>query len=221
MFGTREEQLSKLKKLYSEKYFSDEELNLKRKIMYQQEITEIKKYINYTTKKYRILDVGCGTGDFLSLFDNNFEKFGIEISDYAIKEALKKNIKIGFKHEDNFFDIIVFRGTIQHLPNPIQIIQESYFWLKKNGSLIFLSTPITNSIIYKLFFLLPSDKMFNQILLNFGFSNIIFKYPYFKTPYARPLSDVISFFVYLVKPKKNKISFPFYRNMMECYATKE
>jgi len=70
---------------------------------------------------------------------------------------------------------------------------------------VFLATPNTNCIYYKLFntlpmlggaynFLLPSDIMLRQILTNFGFMIKGVEYPYLNTPYAHPVKDAILFF---------------------------
>ena len=230
LFGARKETLERLKDLYSRSYFGDERLNKLRAVMYLQEIERIKKHFDFFPGGGRILDIGCGRGEFLSLFDNTWEKYGIEISDYAREVSNKNGIITDFKLQDNFFDIIVFRGTIQHIPDPVHKIEEAYYWLKKEGGVVFLSTPNTNSIVYRLFrelpminpqfnFLLPSDKMIEQILSNFGFTEIEFEYPYIGTPYARPLRDIISFILRLLRVKE-KVDFPFYGNVVECYARK-
>jgi len=127
--------------------------------------------------------------------------------------------------------LIVFRGTIQHIPDPISRIGETYHWLKTNGGLVFLATPNTNSIYYRLFnslpfisepynFLLPSDLMLKQILINFGFRIMGFEYPYRDTPYARPVRDIFSLLLKLMQIRPTE-KFSFYRSMMECYAVKE
>lgn len=214
LFGARKETLVRLEELYGKYYFEDRhnkgqkdyqnEVEM-RKDMYGQELARIKKYIPDFEKGGRVLDIGCGRGEFLSLFGKNWEKFGVEISDYAREIAENKGINTKFDPQDNFFDLIIFRGTIQHIPDPICKISESYYWLKKGGAVIFLATPNTHGIVYKLFndlpmieerlnFLLPSDKMLNQILVNFGFSDICFYYPYIGTPYARPIRDFFFFY---------------------------
>ena len=58
------------------------------------------------TKGGNVLDIGCGEGGFLSLFDANWQKYGIDISGYALKEAGKKGIITDFELKDNFFDLL-------------------------------------------------------------------------------------------------------------------
>ena len=228
-FGARKQTILKLKGLYEEEYFGDKELQKKREKMYLQEFARLKKYFNIN-KGGNVLDIGCGTGDFLSLFGERWNKYGIEISDIAREAARKKGVIADFELKDGFFDLIIFRGTIQHIPDPIYRIGECYYWLKDGGGLVFLSTPNINSIYYKLFntlpmlnerynFFLPSDKTLKQILNNFGFSVKGIEYPYRNTPYASPIKDVFSFLLKFFKIRKN-IKFPFYKNLMECYAEK-
>lgn len=227
--GARGETVQRLKNLYQEDYFEDKKSASQRKIMYQQEFDRINKYFDIK-KGGNVLDIGCGEGNFLSLFPSNWEKYGIDISEFAIGVASRKGIITDFALEDNFFDLIIFRGTIQHIPDPISRIERCYYWLKSGGGLIFLVTPNTNSIYYKLFntlpmlsesrnFLLPSDIMLKQILVNFGFKIKGIEYPYFGTPYASPIKDLIYFVLKLLRIRKN-VKFAFYKNIMEVYAEK-
>ena len=229
-FGAREQTLMRLKKLYEKEYFADEDLAKDREDMYVQEFSRLKRYFDIDNGG-NVLDIGCGTGGFLSQFSAQWEKYGIEISDFARNTAQKKGITVNFELTDNFFDLIIFRGTLQHIPDPVSRIEECYYWLKQKGGLVFLATPNTNSTYYKLFntlpmlgesynFLLPSDIMLRQILTNFGFKIKGFEYPYKGTPYASPARDLFFFMLKLFRIKKDA-KFAFYRNVMECYAAKD
>ena len=233
-FGARKETLEYLKSLYKEEYLEQysnaSDLTAPRRKMYLMEFERIKRRFDLN-KGGNVLDIGCGTGEFLELFGKNWKKYGIEISDGARKLANKKGVITDFKLKDNFFDIIIFRGTIQHIPDPFHKIEESYYWLKKSGIVVFLATPNTHSIVYKLFndlpmiyekfnFLLPSDKILRQTLTNFRFNDIEFEYPYKNTPYAKGFRDYIKLVISLIFRSKKKPKFAFPGNMMECYARK-
>lgn len=233
LYGARFETLQRLKKLYPHEYFSgDRGMKTERLIMFRQEFQRLAKHLStLKIKNGNVLDIGCGEGEFLSLFPNDWKKYGIDISDFALEHAKKQGIITDFELQDDFFDVIIFRGTIQHIPNPIQRIEDCYYRLKKNGLLVFLATPNTNSMYYRLFktspmfeesrnFLLPSDIMLKQILNNFGFDVLKFEYPYKETPYANLLKDLIYFILKITHIRKN-IQFPFYGSMMECYARKK
>lgn len=239
VFGVRKETLLRLEKLYRQSYFEDRhgrgssdyrKEEQMREEMYEQEFERLSKYIKNIDNGGNVLDIGCGRGEFLSLFNEKWKRYGIEISEHAAKIAQEHGISVNEEPKDNFFDLIIFRGSIQHIPDPVYKISECYYWLKKGGTIVFLATPNINSPVFRLFndlpmiderlnFLLPSDKILRQILTNFGFSNIKFIYPYLGTPYANPLKDIWSFILRLARIKK-KTNFPFYKNMLECYAKK-
>ena len=107
----------------------------------------IKKKIN---KKNIHLDVGCGSGTFISLL-NNKESYGIDISSkqikYASKKYGKKNKKfysfskrIPFKK--NFFDSISLIELIEHLSDrEIYILFKEIFRILKPNGVIHITTP--------------------------------------------------------------------------------
>ena len=229
--GARKETIKRFVKLYPEQYFEKEgdEKKQQRDAMYMQEFARISQHVDIK-KNGRVLDIGCGRGDFLSLFPGNWEKYGIDISEFALGEASKRGVITKFKLQDNFFDVILFRGTIQHISDPIFRVQECYYWLKPGGHTIFLVTPNANSLYYKFFntlpllnptrnFFIPSDIVLKQILENFGFNVINIGYPYLGTPYAKPVRDMVNFCLKLLGIKKH-VKFAFYKNIMEVYAKK-
>lgn len=74
----------------------------------------------------KILDVGCGKGYLLRELKskiNGLNVFGFDISEYAIdnshqdvKEYLHvQKAQSQFKHEDNFFDLVISLGTLHNL----------------------------------------------------------------------------------------------------------
>ena len=222
-----------IENLYEEEYFksylsgTDDPLYKKRLVMYTQEIERIYKYKNSGS----ILDYGCGTGEFLSGFDDGkWKRYGIEVSKFASKIAKKNGIEFDFdKTINSQFDVVVFRGTIQHIDNPILAIQESIRWLKDDGVLIFLATPNTGSLYYRIFQTLPmidpkynyvlfSDKILEQILNNLGLSVIEFFHPYMGTPYENWPRDLLKFFLKLFGIN---YKFAFWGNVLECYAKKK
>lgn len=229
--GARHQTIERFGKLYPEEYFEKEgsEKKKQRDAMYVQEMERIAKQVDLK-KGGRVLDIGGGRGDFLMMFGNNWEKYNIDISEFALQEAQKRGIITKFTLQDNFFDVILFRGTVQHVPDAISRIEECYYWLKPGGSIIFLVTPNANSLYYKFFntlpllsptrnFFIPSDIVLKQILENFGFTVTNIVYPYLGTPYAKPMQDLLNFFLKLFYIKKD-VKFAFYKNIMEVYAQK-
>lgn len=114
----------------------------------------------------RILDVGCGDGNFTLLIGKACkaeEVYGIEISKKGVEEARKNGIKAyqldideeDFPFEDSYFDAIFAGEVIEHLFDPDHFLDEVYRVLKPNGISV-LSTPNLASI-------------HNRIALLFGF----------------------------------------------------
>lgn len=96
----------------------------------------------------KVLDVGCGTG-FLSLLMKNQDNdvYGIDISEVALRKAELKGIKVKredventLPFDDNIFDIVICSEVIEHLFNPMYLLEEIRRVLKPDGYIV-LSTP--------------------------------------------------------------------------------
>lgn len=150
--------------------------------------------------KIKILDVGCGTGEFLkSLPSNRFQKFGIEINPQAAQIASSLGLKIihgdinRVNFKSNKFDCVTMWHVFEHLPNPTITIQQISKILKPNGLLIF-TVPNSNSIGFKYgqenFFhldsprhlFIPNELSIKKFLKKSKFNNITFKNPFFDYP---------------------------------------
>ena len=216
--------------LYDRGYFDGYYLkDPKRDAMYLQERDRI---LQYFPRGGRILDVGCGVGGFLNTFDDRWDKYGVEPSEFAQRKAALKGIEI--LRSINVFDmesmdVVVFRGTLQHINFPMEALVQATRVLKRGGLLVILATPDTDSLVYKIWGKLPAldaprnwivfgGKVLVNILSRLGFYSPILKHPYLDTPYASPLSDFFKFFVSLLFGWR-KFAFP--GNQMEIYAVKQ
>jgi 2-polyprenyl-3-methyl-5-hydroxy-6-metoxy-1,4-benzoquinol methylase len=102
------------------------------------------KRIEVYERKSRILDIGCGGGKFLrSLSRKNWEIHGTEISETAARNAASisgANVFVGklkkARFKKNYFDVITLWHTFEHIPNPLEILEEIYRILKKDGLLV-------------------------------------------------------------------------------------
>lgn len=102
-------------------------------------------------KKGRILDFGCGQGEFLASLPESFEKYGIEVNLQAI-QFIKKNfpqIKISrdlssWSKKQKKFQTITLWHVLEHLQEPEKILSKLINLLEKDGYLI-LSTPNSQS----------------------------------------------------------------------------
>lgn len=90
--------------------------------------------------KGRILDIGAGTGEFLSVAQQNgWETIGVEPSDKAKQIAINKGVSFVeaiTQLEDRSFDVITMWHVLEHVPNLDHQIKELKRLLKPSGALI-------------------------------------------------------------------------------------
>jgi SAM-dependent methyltransferase len=122
-------------------------------------IQESKAKIAGVKKGGRVLDIGCGMGEFLSkMKDKGWNVFGVEVSPIASCHAREKmglkNIYnqdiLEFSFSDELFDMISLWYVIEHLGNPLITLKKAHSLLKPNGVLI-ITCPNFNSPLRKLF----------------------------------------------------------------------
>ncbi|WP_339916200.1 class I SAM-dependent methyltransferase [Yeosuana marina] len=98
---------------------------------------------SYSKERQCLLDMGCGTGDFLEVAkNNNWNVTGIEPNEQARNIANKKTNNSVFNSEhlsklkSNSFDVITLWHVLEHLPNLNDHISIFKKLLKPNGTLI-------------------------------------------------------------------------------------
>jgi len=216
--------------LYDQDYFDRFYLHDERRdTMYRQERARIAT--NYP-RGARVLDVGCAVGGFLAGLDDRWDKWGLEPSDYAAEKARSKGITMVPSIDvldTGSFDVVVFRGTLQHIDLPMEALNQASRVLRRGGLLAVLATPDTDSLVYRIWGRLPvlqadrnwvlfGGRSLTNILERLGYVQIKVTHPYRGTPYARPLRDFSRFFMSLILGWR---PFAFPGNMMEVYARKK
>ena len=108
------------------------------------------KELNKRQKSGKFLDVGCATGYMINKIsqDSDWEVYGVELSKNPamfVRDVLKiKNIIHGdiftANYDSNFFDCINVSDVLEHVPNPVEFLNECHRILKPNG-FIFLNVP--------------------------------------------------------------------------------
>lgn len=117
-------------------------------------VNEIKKF----KSGGRSLDVGCGTGIFMSYFQReDFDAYGTDLSKKAgsaLPNSLKKKITINPFKKNNFddesFDLITLKQVLEHFVDPNEVLKEVYRTLKPNG-ILYIEVPNTNCLESRLF----------------------------------------------------------------------
>lgn len=109
-------------------------------------------------KEKKILDVGCATGLLLNYFkQKKANVYGVEICTQSCRYAyenfgitLYNGTLENARYESNFFDIVHFSHLIEHIPDPLNFMNEIYR-ITKNGGYILVTTPREDSIWAKIY----------------------------------------------------------------------
>ena len=89
----------------------------------------------------RILDFGCYTGGLLMRLGARYERFGVEVNRHAASVASSATgvvvwPSINDAPEDSRFDAITISDVIEHLPNPMELLDRLQSRLAENGVVI-------------------------------------------------------------------------------------
>lgn len=206
-----QEFLSKYYAGYSKFYTGHSKLDKKnlellnqRKLVYQIDRMWITKFIEHG----KILDVGCSGGQFLGHFNpRRWIRYGIDVDEEAVKVAKNKfkiKTRVGNILELEFrekFDLIMFRGVIEHFSDPIKVLKKCSSILNKNGYLFITATPAGDSFAFDVYrekwrlFTPPehlhffSVSLLSRVLKKYGFVLVDHHHQYAETPYANPEKD--------------------------------
>lgn len=154
---------SEIEAIYSEAYYKawwiswkeeNEFIKEMKKQTFSLRLDEILKYKKY----WKILDIWCATWFFLEKAQELwFDPYGIELSEYSSEIAKSKfwedkiyNWKIeNVNFENNFFDVICMSDLVEHVQDPI-VLMEKCKDLLKDDWIIMIMTPDTDSLSAKI-----------------------------------------------------------------------
>jgi 2-polyprenyl-3-methyl-5-hydroxy-6-metoxy-1,4-benzoquinol methylase len=96
----------------------------------------------------RILDIGCGAGMFMKYAqERGWDCTGIEPSEVAWEQALKKNLRVYHQTIGDFasqstekYDIIHLKNVLEHVPDPSKILEIAHSLLNGNG-ILYIEVP--------------------------------------------------------------------------------
>lgn len=100
----------------------------------------------------RLLDYGCGNGQFLGVFPETFEKHGYEFNRVTTDYLREKGAFEVLDTEDEVralpdghFDAVTMRGVIEHLVDPLATLELLTAKLRTGGVLYICATPNVDS----------------------------------------------------------------------------
>jgi len=131
--------LDEASKYYDDSVFS--ERGFENPVAFKKKIVKIILSYDKRLQYKKLLDAGCGNGNFLEYAERFFETYGIDFSKNAIniaKKRCKKSKlfvspaeKLRFKH--GCFDIIVCLGSLEHFVDMNKALSEMVRVLKEKG----------------------------------------------------------------------------------------
>jgi len=105
----------------------------------------------------RLLDVGCGSGDWLlSMRELGWEVTGVDFDENAVKVGRQRGLTIncGALEQQHFsndsFDAVTLNHAIEHVPDPVGTLSECVRILKPGGKLV-VFTPNGSSLGHRIF----------------------------------------------------------------------
>ena len=108
-------------------------------------------------KKGKLLELGVGSGDTLKLLNNwGWQVEGLDFDPEAVKYAASQGLKVyegdifSQQFPDESFDAIFSSHVLEHVPDPISLMQESLRILKPGGVFVAI-TPNASSKLHKAF----------------------------------------------------------------------
>ncbi len=145
--------------LYNEAPYTDfYKIKLIPSIDYRKNILAVNKYnqiARYFNKPGKVLDIGSGLGEVLSVFQgNNWDCLGVETNKFAAdysRKTFKLNIINKSIHDfepQDKFDVIMLWGVLEHLYKPLVLLERVRKLLKENGVLL-LEVPSADSVLVR------------------------------------------------------------------------
>ncbi len=105
----------------------------------------------------KLLDVGCGSGDYLvEMARLGWEVQGLDLDPQAVNRARCRGLMVQqgtleqLSYEPGTFDAVTLNHVIEHVENPVLTLRKCFHILKEGGQLL-LFTPNSGSIGHRLF----------------------------------------------------------------------
>ena len=185
----------------------------------------------------RLLDVGSGNGDFVAQFSDALELHGVEVDAAAravcsrAHHALRLYADLRAIPQSIAFDAIVFRGTLQYMPDLHTVASWCSERLRTGGRLFILATPNAESILAQMQReqWVLANKAEHRCwftrrhllrLFGDGFRLLAYDLPYLGTPYEDYSNDLRKVLAMIDNPQALAERVPFFGSMMNVVLEK-
>ncbi|HKO22883.1 MAG TPA: class I SAM-dependent methyltransferase [Candidatus Eisenbacteria bacterium] len=112
----------------------------------------------------RVLDIGCAFGAFLSALDPRWERYGTDVSRYAVEKATAALPDVRFARADidaipfpGPFDVVTSFDVIEHIPSLDAVASAVESRLASGGHFVFV-VPVYDGVTGPLIHLLDKDE---------------------------------------------------------------
>lgn len=146
-------------KLYSSRLYDElYKLKLIPAVDYRRNVLAVRKYeqiMQYCKKKGKVLDIGCGLGEVLSVFkESGWECTGVETNNFASNYA-RRIFNLNIIEDDIYtakiggqYDVIMMWGVLEHFYRPIEILEKCRGLLVDDGILV-VEVPNADSLLVR------------------------------------------------------------------------
>jgi SAM-dependent methyltransferase len=113
-----------------------------RKLMLKKKFTFIVSHLPSNVKSCRLMDYGCGTGEFLiHARSKKFDVLGVEPSINARNRAVAKGLDVvpnldSLKEKRQKIHVVTLWHVLEHIPDPKIILKELMTYLEKDGLIV-------------------------------------------------------------------------------------
>lgn len=88
-----------------------------------------------------VLEIGCGTGDFLAVLEKNgIEVAGVEFAESSKRVKFNGQLYVGRMEDidikDRKFDAVLMLNVMEHLDDPMYVLKKAYAFLADGGVLV-------------------------------------------------------------------------------------
>ncbi len=135
----------------------------------------------FGSRKGRLLDVCCGRGDHLQIFEDlGFDAYGVDRELEATKRGHNVAVldvdKMDLPHDEGFFDFVMVKSAIEHIRDVDRLMEGIKRVLKPGGAVVI--TTCDWKTCYKIFYDDPQHRSpftiwsLQNLLESYGFVNV-------------------------------------------------